>query len=194
MAQVERNEHELGNEDKATPVQEVEQERPPFSEASVMDLLQADMQELAETKEAYIAVKGYERTGLQIRYHLPNRGKELDEIARRVQREFKDSYSRNIGIAIDTMIHLCDGIYVQPEGVPEPVMLDPDNTGYPAEFDEKLAGIMGMDTTEVQSARQVLRRLFGNNEMAILAHAEKLNRWLQNTKTDLSLEVWQMGE
>jgi hypothetical protein len=158
-----------------------------------MDLLQADYKELTETKEVNSPVKGYERAGLQIRYHLPERGKELDEIARKVQREFKDNYSRNITIAMDTMIHLCSGLYVQPEGVPEPVTLDPDHDGIPVMFDEKLAGLIGFEGN-VNSARQVLRKLFGNNDMMIISHAEKLNRWLQNTKADLSLEVWQVGE
>jgi hypothetical protein len=181
--------------DQDTPVRGFDNGDPrsPFSEASIVDLLKEDLKELGETKEAYIPVKGFGRAGLQICYHLPDRGKELDDLARKVQREMKDSYSRNLYIAIDTMIHLCSGIYVQPEGVEQPVMLDPENTGYPCLFDERLAELLGMEG-EVSSARQVLRKLFGGNEMAIIAHAEKLNRWLQNTKADLSLEIWQVGE
>lgn len=193
-------EHELDrptvphdNDDgEATPVPGFEQERPPFSEASIVDILQAEHKELAEAKDTLIPVKGYERTGLQVQYRLPDRGKELDDIARKVMREMKDAYSRNLYTAIDTMIHLCTGIYVQPPGVEEPVILDPENTGSPALFDVQLAQLMGMEN--IESSRQVVRRLFGNNDMAIIAHAEKLNRWLQNTKADLSLEIWQQGE
>jgi hypothetical protein len=181
--------------DEATPVRGFENGDAPaqFSDASIVDLLQEDMRELAETKEAYIPVKGYERVGLQVCYHLPDRGKELDEIARKVQREVKDNYNRNITIAIDTMIHLCSGLYVQPAGVTERVMLDLDHTGEPVMFDERLAEMMGI-AGEVSTARQVVRKLFGNNDMMIISHAEKLNRWLQNTKADLSLEIWQQGE
>jgi len=163
----------------------------PFGDASIMDLLQADIQELSETKEVFIPVKGYERSGIQICYHLPDRGKELSDIARKVEREIKDQYSRNITIAIDTMIHLCSGIYCQPGDTPEPVMLDPDETGEPAQFDDKFAKLMGIEG-QVHSARQVVRRLFNNNDMAIISHAEKLQRWLQNTKADVSLEIWQV--
>lgn len=166
----------------------------PFSEASIVDILQAEARELADTKEVYIPVKGYERTGLQVCYHLPNRGKELDEIATRVRREAKDAYTRNVIIAIDTMIHLCSGIYVQPGNVNEPVMLDPEDSGVPCIFDQRLAEIIGMDNPAGAGARQVVRKLFGNNELAIISHAERLNRWLSNTKADLSLEVWQQGE
>jgi len=162
----------------------------PFGEASIMDLLQQDLQEIADTKEVYIRLKGYERSGIQIKYHLPHKGRELSDIARKVEREHKDAYSRNINIAIDTMIHLCSGVYCQPEGVLEPVMLDPGDTGEPCMFDGRLAQLMGIDD-EVASARQVVRRLFGDNDMAIIAHAEKLQRWLANTKADVTLEIWQ---
>ena len=162
----------------------------PFEEASIMDLLQEDLRELAEVKEVYIPVKGYERSGIQVCYHLPGRGKELSDIARKVEREVKDRYTRNITTAIDTMIHLCSGIYVQPEGVESPVMLDPEETGEPAMFDQRLAHLMGIEG-EVQSSRQVVRRLFNNNDMAIISHAEKLQRWMQDTKADVTLELWQ---
>jgi len=178
------------NEDEVTPVPGSDNGDAPFSEASIMDLLQADMQELAESKDVYIPVKGYGRTGVQIRYGLPDKGRELSDIARKVEREVKDRYTRNITIAIDTMIHLCLGIYVQPEGVAEPVMLDPDETGEPVRFDNEFAKILGIET-EVKSARQVVRRLFNNNDMAIISHAEKLQRWLQDTKADITLEIWQ---
>ena len=183
---------EQPREDEATPVQGFENGGAPtaFSDASIVDLLQQDMREIAETKEVYIPIKGYERSGIQVCYHLPVGGKEIADIGRKVEREFKDAYSRNLNIAIDTMIHLCSGVYCQPPGVPEPVMLDPDDTGNPVGFDIQLAQLMGIEG-EVQSARQVVRRLFGNNDMAILAHAEKLQRWLANTKADVTLELWQ---
>jgi hypothetical protein len=183
---------QLTQEAEPTPVQGFENggAPTPFSEASIVDLLQQDMQEIAATKEVFIPIKGYERSGIQVCYHLPERGKELSDLARKVEREVKDNYSRNMTIAIDTMIHLCSGIYCQPENTPEPVILDPEDTGLPVGFDAELAKLMGMGD-EVQSARQVVRRLFGNNDMAILAHAERLQRWLANTKADVTLELWQ---
>jgi len=165
----------------------------PFSEVSIVQQLQAEARELADAKEVDIPVKGYEGTGLTVRYHLPERGKELSDIADKVRREVKDNYTRNINIAVDTMIQLCSGIYVQPNSAPEPVMLDPEDTGEPVKFDIRLAGILGMEG-QVTSARQIVRKLFGNNDMAIIAHSEKLNRWFQNTKADVSLEMWQLGE
>lgn len=169
----------------------------PFSDASIFDLLKQEAQELADNKEVDIPVKGYEGTNLMIRYHLPESAKELDDIARRVSKDQKDPFYRNLYTVIDTMIWLCSGLFVQPEGVPEPVMLDPEQTGHPVHFDVRLAGLIGMLESANGSeptARNVVRKLFGGNDLAIISHAEKLNRWLQNTKADLSLEIWQVGE
>jgi hypothetical protein len=188
---------ELDFEDDTTPVPVLEEGEPrnsQFGESSIVDVLQAEFKELADTTDVYIPVKGYEKTGLQVKYHLPEHGKELDDVARKVQREVKEAYYRNLYTAIDTMIHLTDGLYVQPADVPEPVMLDPQEIGMPVSFDHRLAEILGMgDGEQAVTARQVVRKLFGNNELAIIGHAEKLSRWMQNTKADLSLEVWQLG-
>jgi len=183
---------ESGNVDEPdaeTPVQDLEQ----GAGFSLIDVFQEELKELADAESVMIPVKGYERTGLQVRYHMPEHGKQLDDVARRVTREYKDQYSRNLYAAMDTMILLCDGIYVQPEGVDEPVELDPHETGLPCHFDETLAEMMGMNGTG-GTARTVVKRLFGGNEMAILAHAERLSRWLQNTKADVEAEIWQLGE
>jgi len=161
--------------------------------SSLLDTFHAELDEIASTKSVLIPVRGYERTGLQIKYGMPENGKQLDAIARKVNREVKDTFSRNLLTAMDTMIALCEGLYVQPEEVPEPVMLDPHDTGEPCQFDVVLAELMGMNGSG-GSARTVVKRLFGNNDFAIMSHAEKLSRWLQNTKADLELEFWQVGE
>jgi hypothetical protein len=146
-----------------------------------------------------IPLVGFEKAGLRVKYRMPESGKELDGIARKVIREHKDTFSRNLYTAIDTMIILCEGLFVLPvadlelDGQPEePQPLDPDNSGEPARYDEKLAEIMGFSDTS--TAREVVRKLFGGNDMAIIAHAEKLSRWLANTKADLNVEFWQLGE
>lgn len=167
----------------------------PGTPVSFVDVIQAELQELKESKEVYIAVQGYERSGLHVKYRLPNDGKVLDNISRKVMREFKDAYSRNLHISMDTMINLCEGLYVQPpEAEGEYVELDPDATGEPVQFDSRLAEIVS-NGTSISTARQVVFALFGNNDLMILNHAERLNRWLMNTKADVETELWQqMGE
>lgn len=178
----------------APPVQPLDTPGP-FSNASIVDLFKKEQQELASAKSVFIAVKGYEKTGLQVRYKMPDTGKELELISTRVNRQYKDTYTRNLYSAMDIMIHLCDGLFVQPEDVPEPVALDFDDVGEPCKFDMTLAGLLGMDVNAGNiTARQVVVKLFGGNEIAIVTHAFDLNRWLQNTKADLNLEIWQVGE
>jgi len=175
------------------PVQGFEQGAANGTEFSLADAFRQDLEELVETKTVMISVRGYDRIRLQVQYHMAT-GKRLDEISRKVQREFKDTFSRNLYAAIDTMIDLCDGLYVQPEGADEPVILDPDESGYACQFDQTLAELMKMPDAATSNARTVVRRLFGNNDIAVLNHAERLSRWLQNAKADVELEFWQTGE
>jgi hypothetical protein len=183
---------------------EVESDRPPvlpleargpLSTPSIVDLFKSEQEELAATKSVFIPVKGYEKTGLQIQYRMPGSGKEIEAIASKINRQFKDTYARNLYSAMDVMIHLCEGLYVQPEEVPEPVPLDSDDSGVACTFDVVLAELLGMDTNnEDTTARAIVKKLFGGNELAIMSHAFDLNRWLSNTKADLNLEIWQVGE
>jgi hypothetical protein len=165
---------------------------------SIVDLLRQDLKELEEAEEVLIPIQGYDRVGLQVKYRMPESGKELDAIARKNAREFKDSFSRSLYTAVDTMIVLCVGMYVQPqfdteESTVEAKLLEIDDSGEPIRFDDRLAEVLGFGN-EVSSARAVVRRLFGNNDMAIMSHAERLSRWLANTKADLDVEFWQLGE
>lgn len=161
-------------------------------DSSIIDLLKADLQDLIENAEAFIPVIGYEKAGLAIKYRLPETGHQLDAIARKVAKDNQDPYYRNLWTSVDTMIFLCDGLYVKPDGVEDYVMLDPQETGQAVRFDARMAAIV--DIPEDSPARVVLKKVFGNNEMAILSHSERLGRWLNNTKADLVTELWQMGE
>lgn len=168
----------------------------PTSEPSIVDLLQQDLQDIQERKDVFIPILGYEKTGLQARYRMPESGKELDNIARKVSRQYPDQYSRSIYTAIDTMINLCMGLYVKPpdlEEVTDPVELDPKSTGQAACFDQYLASILSFNGAGDMRARQIVKRLFGGNDAAIMNHAERLNRWLMNTKADLNAEMWQLS-
>jgi hypothetical protein len=180
--------------DETAPVLPLETEGSPFSDFSLIDTFKSELDELVSAESVNIPVKGYERTGLQIKYHMPENGRELDNLSRTVSKQYTGAYDKNLAIAIATMVHLCDGLYVQPDNIPEPVMLDPEETGYPCQFDNRLADIMGMENGEPRGQRQIVRRLFGNNDLAILSHAERLSRWLQNTKADVQSELWQLGE
>lgn len=163
-------------------------------DTSIVDMLKQEYQEVANTKDVYIPIPGYKKTGLAAKYHLPEHGKVVSQIADKVMRDERDQYTRNLLIGMDLMINLCDGLYVNPsyDKVDGYVMLDPDESGYAVDFgDPRLAEIVqaGADV----GTRGVLRKLFGGNDTAIIAHAEKLNRWLADTKADLSVAGWLSG-
>jgi hypothetical protein len=159
---------------------------------SLFDLIRQEADELASSKEVYIRVPGYEKSRIHIKYGMPDSGKVLDDIGRKVERDNKDRYYRSLWTATDIMIALCEGIYVLPDGVDEYVMLDPGDTGQPVRFDSRLAKMVGLEDNV--TARVIVRKLFGNVDMAILDHFERLQRWLTNTKADLTSQVWQLGE
>lgn len=157
-----------------------------------IDIIKSELQELADAVDVYIPVIGYEKSGLAIKYRMPVNGKELDDIARKVEhQDSKDSYYRNLYTAIDTIVTLCTGFYVRPYGTEDWVMLDPQESGVPVRFDARMAEIVGLP--ESATARDILRKLFDKNEVAISLHAEKLSRWMSNKNADLSLELWQLG-
>lgn len=159
---------------------------------SLVDLLKRDVEEASKIEDVLIPVAGYSYSNLSIKYRMPEEGgKELDFIARKVFRETRDDYDRNVRIAIDTIVTLCEGLYVQPEDVPEPVAFDPDNEGTPVRFDQRLAKVFGMEDNT--GARALVRRLFAGNDLVIITHAEKLSRWIMDKKADLESEVWQLG-
>lgn len=177
------------------PVEPLEKESTHFTQedASLMDAVLQEYQELADIKDVYIPVVGYTSTGLSVRYRMPENTKELSMVEEKVNRQTKDKMARNINSAIDTMCLLCIGLYVKhPDRNDVYVELDPAMEGSPVRFDDRL--VAAMKWQNIETARQTVRKLFRNNEIAILSHAEKLSRWLANSKADLSVELWQVGE
>lgn len=170
----------------------------PAGDKSILELLQAEYQEMVDIKDVYIPIIGWDKTGLAINYRLPESGAELDRIARKVFQTIpkSDQFGRGITVAMDTMIALSQGLFVKPAGVENYVQLDPNETGAALELAdaEELSVIFGWKENEVTTARQVVKRLFANNDMAIIGHAEKLQRWLANTKADITTELWSLGE
>lgn len=161
---------------------------------SIVDAFRQELQEAQDNQTVFIRVQGFEKIGLQIKYRMQESGKELADLERNVERQTKEKWQRNLLTAMDTMIILCQGLYVQPEGVEEPVMLDPQETGEPCMFDHRLAEIMNMGVNDNQTARSVVRKLFAGNDVALMSHAQRLSLWLQNTKADVNEGLWESGE
>jgi hypothetical protein len=160
------------------------------SSPSIVDLIKQDVSDLEEITDVLIPVPGYESSHLTIRYRLP-KGKELDELVTKNSRETKDEYYRGINTAMDSMILLCTGIFVQPPDHDEPIQLDIN--GQPVKLNATLATFLNW--SEMKSSREVVRYLFRGNDLAIGAHSARLQKWLVDVKADVSSTVWdQMGE
>jgi hypothetical protein len=171
-----------------------EEDLPIQKAPSFVDLIKQDLDELNAVVDVYIPVAGYEQSRLAVKYGLPESGKQLEALGRKVVKEFpKKTWEQNLYIAIDTMILLCEGLYAKPGDLEEYAMVDLDELGEPVRFDHRLATMIGLNTPN-PTARAVVRKLFGNNDFKILGHAERLNRWLANSKADVEAEFWQLGE
>ena len=160
---------------------------------SIAGLLKADLQTQASRKDVLIRVPGFEKSGIQIKYRLPESAAELAQISTKVERETKDLTARGLRMFMDTIVLLCDGVYYQTQTDAEPQPLDVEGTGEPCFIDERLAGYLGMNGDDY-SARDVVRHLFGGNDFAIISHGEKLQRWVVDQSTDVNKEFWQLGE
>lgn len=193
--------HDMDDPSAVEPFDEGAPQHPTNQGSSIIDLLKRDAAELQVT-DVYIPINGWENTGLAVRYELPERGKDLDAIVVKIERQFKkdQKYERNLYIGIDTMIKLCRGLYVKSdEAISEDnpngwVELDPLMHGTPLTFadGEELSGILGWAKPE--SARDTVKMLFGGNDRSINDHAARLNMWLADTKTDVSKALWAQGE
>lgn len=166
----------------------------PFDALSIIDVIKQEAKELADAKEVYINIQGYERAGLSIRYELPESGKALSLIGERAMREAKgDKYTTNLYITMDTIGFLAKGFYIRnPDKINEWVELDPENTNRPIGFDSTLCEIIDLKT-ENPTVRQMIKKLFGGNDIMIFTHGEKLQRWLSDARADVNLEFWDVS-
>jgi hypothetical protein len=161
---------------------------------SLMSQLAAKRKEIAESKETYIPVPGYDRSPplLLIKYRLLE-GPELEIIGNNIRREFKKRWDRQMYAAVDTMIMACVGLFLEDaDGNKSPLTMN----GVPiTSFTRELAEGMQF-TGEIQNAdrhRDVVFGLFANNDIAIAQHNFLLSRWMSDTSIDVSAEFYDQG-
>lgn len=154
---------------------------------SLLETLAAKRKDIAESKETYIPVPGYDRSPplLLVKYRLLE-GPELTKIGEKVRMQYKGRWERSLNAAIDTFIAACLGIYVdRGDGTPVPLTLN----GQPISgFNEDLAVALKYQDTLPEGGRHsdVVLGLFAHNDIAITSHAMQLNRWFGNTTIDVS--------
>jgi hypothetical protein len=153
------------------------------AERSLADQLRERRAEIAQAKEVFIPLTGYEQYNVTVKHRLVDRV-EVERIGRRVIAETKDRGERNMRILIDTIIHSTLGFYVQPDGVEEPELIENPATHVGILGWDEFAHYLGLsngDPSEEPNIRGALYWVFGSNEFAVGQYGIILNRWMGNT-------------
>lgn len=163
----------------------------PTEQQSLLDQLRKKREDVAENSTCFIPIPGYDRDPpiLLAKYKVLD-GHQLDLIGRRVQRETKDRWDRNVLVAMDIMIECCQGMYIDMENgeEPQPMTLE----GQPiAGYNEQLAQALQF---EAGSARQVVMGVFVNNDVALMQHNVRLSLWMGNTSRRIDEDMFAAGE
>lgn len=155
---------------------------------SVMEALRAQHQESLRDNTTDLDIPTMNGM-LVARYHLMT-SKEVEIISAKTMREFRDSRADvALFTNIDGLIKSCEELfYRNPDGETTPLaqFFGPDAP--PVTYDERLAEFLELSAT---GAREVVMNVFANNEMAILDHGRRLQRWMVNARrsaTDDMLE------
>jgi len=148
---------------------------------SLSEQLRARRSEIAEAKEIFLPVTGYEDYGLVGKHRLMDR-MEVEKIGRKILGETRERGERNMRILLDTIINSTTGFYLQ-QGEEEPQEILDDTRGdiHVLSWDD-LASYLGWKPNGGEGdARSALYFVFANNEFAIGQYGILLNRWMGNT-------------
>jgi len=158
---------------------------------SLAEQLRARRTEIAETKEVFLPIIGYEDYGLVAKHRLIERV-EVEKIGRGVIVETRDRGERNMRILLDTIIRSTTGFYLQGEKDPKPVEDDRNGDSHVLTWNH-LGYYLGWEPEPNQDdSRTALYWVFGFNEFAIGQYGIMLNRWMGNTGVKIDEEF--LGE
>ena len=169
------SEHELDT------VEEGPQEETPAASSSLMESLRQQRREILADDHTDEPIPGYSNPMLVARYGIIE-ARDVSNIQRKVERQTKDRFDRELYTTIDVLLSACQGIYVlRPEDT-EPVPLEGPN-GIMS-YDTELAEFL--DLGDVQNARQILRAVFASDH-AVMFHALRVQRWMMRATGDNDL-------
>src|SRR5262245_9745440 len=158
---------------------------------SLADQLRERRSEIADTKEVFLSLTGYEQFGVQVKHRLMDRA-EVESIGRKILGETRDRGERNMRILLDVIINSTEGFYIQEDGKEPELLMDPQSSGNVYGWDG-FATYLGWNTNgDEQHARAALYWVFGSNEFSIGQYGILLNRWMGNTSLKVDEEF--LGE
>lgn len=152
---------------------------------NLLDQLRQERRESMENMETLIPVPGYDNIPLLIQYRMMD-GHEMDKIGRKVIKQTRDRWTRNLMAAIDTMISAATGVFIEVGGEVQPLTLNRQPIlGYTPELAEALG-------FKAATAREVVIGTFQNKDMHIANHSMRLQRWFGDSSAAVDEEF--LGE
>lgn len=187
---IEEHEDTLPGETEEQPQTAAEAFATPTADvpSSVRDRLRAQRQEVQRQKWCDITIPGYDGE-LVARYRLVD-GEELEKVGSRLRHKSKNQADRLVNGSMDTLIMACEGFYVRSQRDDQLYPIQ-DETGEIMRYDDRLAEFLNFPA---ESARDVVRGVFGNNEMAIVQHNAKFSAWLADTSRDPDEPINLLGD
>jgi hypothetical protein len=156
------------------------------SPESILDALREARDETATHHETFINIDGYEKSGIELlaRYSLVS-GRELEQIGKWFpQGKRLRTWEVGLAMAMDVMAHACTGIFIRRPEDSEPIPLTVGGEEIVNYGDPKLKTALkladGLTTT-----RQIILGVFCDNELSIVGHSAKLQRWFGNTNANV---------
>lgn len=154
---------------------------------SMMDALRAKHRRITESLTKDIALPGYDGV-LVARYRVLDFQQEIAKIGKRVEVEFKTQAEQALYGAIDTMVLACKELGMWDRDSEE----DDHFVSYqsiigldaPVRYGPSLVEAMGWE--KIDTARDVVFKVFGGVETMILGHGAQLNAWFGNVTGDQS--------
>lgn len=155
----------------------------------LLEQLAAKRQEIAETKETFIPIPGYDQKPplLLANYRLLE-GPELAQIGEDIRASHRrmSRWDKQLQAAVLMFDRACVGIYVD-KGDGQPVPLTWHGrpiSGYTIDLAEALRFLDKLPENPTHS--DVIFGLFAGNDLAVSQHSFQLNRWFGNTSIDVS--------
>lgn len=162
---------------------------------NLLEALAEAREETSEHRETFLSIPGYiEKSGIDLlaRYRLLS-GPEIEAIARKAmgKQGRRRNFQQGLAAALDTMAMACTGIFFQRPEDDEPQPLTVGGEAIINYGDTKLR--RGLKISEdITTARGIILAVFSNNELAVVEHSTRLQRWFGNTNAEVDAEF--LGE
>lgn len=149
---------------------------------SMKEAIRQQHKKLTDSQVVFMPLPDYEEF-LTVQYRVLDVKGELNKLSRRVAREFPDQVEGQLYSTMDAMALSCVEIFaVRQDEKPVPLSKAIGPDAPPVRYNKALAEFMGWDDLiENGTAREVILRLFADNEPAIIAHGIQLNNWMTHT-------------